>query len=685
MAYTRFSIKNAPDIELNRSPAAQVIGAHARVSSLFLTHFEHRHHLSLPSNWLPQNRPDLDGEVRWQRGTLKEHKFLHFRYDQPLGSFHPGHRAKWTAHELCHGLVGFAWHPNMTAFSHVLVARLAELLPVALWYFFDEIQLRRCPLHYLQGALFQETCVYCERLATEGPRLLEPEDELWLQRGIEFIQGELAAVARSRRFKRPLPHRFATLDLNSDAMAFTAQNLARLEDPIFRSFIEKFHGPHTGMWDHLDDLEGRLWGLSEAIKGGLSAPPLTAGSQHWIAQDVAWRLLTVSAQCEDLEAVEALEQMVDYLAEQPQDILGVTRLYSSLHEEFYIPDPDDVFALGYEIGGGFGSDIKQLTQGISSACPALEMALGADGLREQVNAFATWDLMKPQRLPIARRFAMFLKETGGGPLSDLAMYEAAINDPEPPDPWSACLMWRDAEGSLVRRAQGVEVIEVGVEIDQLMDALRSDQEEIEVTERQQFLMIVHKAGGIREICEISIEAAKALDLLNDGPIEHTLLGMNPSEFKQLIELGALTPCAWLLELPYQDSITPQSEKSITEHTPNEDTPLPDALWLEGNEKMYDQKMQKGNQNSHIPTPNLDQMTSTPSTELPPYRSVDLDAYRSVDLELDHERPPLNSFEVALRSAIAGQSDPPTPAALDISQYEDLFVFKDLDKEDADDD
>ena len=77
---------NAPLSELNRSPAAQIVAKLAADSGLFLTHFEHRHHLSFPSMWLPDNRPDLDGEVKWVGGSLKEHKYLHFRYDQPLGS-----------------------------------------------------------------------------------------------------------------------------------------------------------------------------------------------------------------------------------------------------------------------------------------------------------------------------------------------------------------------------------------------------------------------------------------------------------------------------------------------------------------------------------------------------------------------------------------------------------------------
>ena len=40
---------NVPWPELNRSPAAQVVAKLAVDSGLFLTHFEHRHHLPLPS------------------------------------------------------------------------------------------------------------------------------------------------------------------------------------------------------------------------------------------------------------------------------------------------------------------------------------------------------------------------------------------------------------------------------------------------------------------------------------------------------------------------------------------------------------------------------------------------------------------------------------------------------------
>ena len=586
MSLPRYGIINAPNEELNRSPAAQVIAQLSKHSGLFLTHFEHRHHLELPSYWIPENRPDLTGDLRWNRGVLKEHKYLHFRYDQPLGSFHPGHRAKWTAHELCHGLVGFAWNPAMTPFAHTLAARLSELLPVALWYFFDEVQLRRCPLHYLQGALFQDHCVYCDRAATQGPRLPEREDEEWVRMGIEFVRRELFTISRSRRFQRPLPHRYATLDLNSDAMAYVTQNHARMNDPLFRRFIELFHGPQTGMWADIDELEDRVWGLTEALSGGLPANPLMAGRSHWIAQDVGWRLLTVAAQCEDQEVIDHLEVMVEDLAKAPQSLHLIIQRYQAVFEDFFIPEPQEVFAVGYDLGGGWGWDDGQLLDGVASSCPQLEVAIGRESLKEQVVAFSSWDLKRPRRRPIGKRFSAFLSQTARGPISDLASYEAAIHHPDPPDPWAASLGWSLPNGDLVRRSQGVEVLQVSVEIDRFIEAIHSE-EEIDIPEREHALVIVNQAGGSRQIAEISPKAVQSLARLEEHPMSEELLGLDEEELTLLKDIGAITPCAWILHDPsYQtDSFHRRVDQRSAEGGSGDDlnmdyTLLPDAVYLE---------------------------------------------------------------------------------------------------------
>lgn len=574
---------NCPAEELHRSPAAQVVTRLAAASGLFLRHFEHRHHLTFPPQWIPRDRPDLSGETLWKNGELKEHKFLHFRYDQPLGSFHPSHRAKWTTHELCHGLVGFAWRPDMTPFAHLLVARLAELLPVALWYFFDEVQLRRCQPHYLQGALFQEHCVYCEDLARQGPRLPEAEDELFRRDGLKFIRDELAMISRSKRFGRPLPHRFATLDLNSDGMAYVAQQRLRMEDPVFRLFTELFHGPHTGMWADLEELEGRVWGLSEALSGGLPANPLSAGREHWIAQDIGWRLLALSAHCEDPEAIDRLRTLAEDLSRSPAELAPILQGYQELHEAFFIPEVDEFFAVGYplSIEGSdqvFGSDYVQLYRGVDDACPSLAKALGEEGLSEQIEAFASWDLERPQRLPIGRRFSQFLKETAEGPLAELAMYEAAIQHPDPPDPWAASLGWSFPEDELVRRSQGVEVLHLQLEISQMIEALEQGDVNQEISERPHHLLISNLPGGVRHLAEISEQSANALELLREGPLERSLLNLSDEDWDILVDASAITPCSWHIYQPEED----------LSQLIQREGPLPDAMSFTATQSVWRQ-------------------------------------------------------------------------------------------------
>jgi hypothetical protein len=545
-----YHITNAPDFELWRSPAAQMIGDLAQKSSLFLTHFEYRNHLSIPLHWMPDHRPDLDGEVRWKNGQLKEHKYLHFRYDQCLGSFHPGHRAKWTAHELCHTLVGFAWNPTMTPLMHSLVARTAELLPVALWYFFDEVQLRRCEIHEGGGTLFQEYCRDCEKLA-KSPRLFEDYDQKHIENGIKFVKDELSAVAKSRRFSKPISHLYATLDLSSDALAYVSMHHHRYQDPYFRAFLERFHGAHTGMWLDLDELEDRVVSICNHLSGGLAPNPLAGKRSDYIAQDIAWRFFTVASQCEDMEAIEALEGLVDQLADQPEDLVSIVNQYQSLCEEWTLPDPMQMFAVGYDLGNGLnlGWDVYQACEGIKSACPWTAKVLGEEGLYEQVNAFCAWDLQNPQRVPIAKRFAQFLANTASGPLSDLVHYEAGLMHPEPPDTMGISLGWTEPEGDLVKRANGTEILHLSVDIDRLIEAIQIEEEkgeEIDVPERDYHLLMINQAGGEMLVLEISKEASQALERLEAQPMAEDLLGLEQEEIDMLKRAMAIIPCHWRL-------------------------------------------------------------------------------------------------------------------------------------------
>ncbi|MEZ4431401.1 MAG: hypothetical protein R3F65_03235 [bacterium] len=247
-----FGIPNAPDVELWRSPAAARVGVLAAASGLGLSHFEFRRHLAVPDHWVPADRPDVFGEPYWQGGRLVEPKYGAFRHDDVMGSFHPGHRAKWTAHELCHRLVGHAWRPDASPLFLALGARVAELLPVVLYYFLDEAGLRRCEVH--SGPLFGLFCGACEAAAREG--MAEGVDASWFARGRAFLDAELAAVERSRRLGRPVSHRWVTLDLMSDALGYVGAHGPRLGSRVFGRFMELFPGDRTH--DSLDGIVARV-------------------------------------------------------------------------------------------------------------------------------------------------------------------------------------------------------------------------------------------------------------------------------------------------------------------------------------------------------------------------------------------------------------------------------------------
>lgn len=513
---TTFDIPGAPDHELARSSAAEAVGRLASASGLRLSHFEHRVHLPLPEPWRPLDRPDLDGAPVWQAGALVEHKYAHFRYDDPVGSFHPGHRAKWTAHELCHALVGFAWRPDAGPLFHTLAARLSELLPVALWYFFDEADLRRCPDH--DAPLFDLLCPACEVAARAARR---PErDDSWLERGRAFVDRELAAVRRSVRLGRPVGHRFATLDLRSDALAYVAAHADRLGSEEMERHVAGFHGPGSGHAESLEALEARVEALCDALCGGpTSGLALTPDPTGWAAQDVAWRLLCVRAECEG-EAREALDALVERLTDDSGALPGVVTDYCALHEDFYVPDPADLLAVGYDLPGGYGRSAAQIAAGLAQTCPETAARLG-DDLEPLAAAFVCEDA--PERAPLARRFASWLTRHDTGAVADLAAYEAAVNHPAPPDA-TADALGPDGEG--LRVADGVEVL-----------SLAHDPTHPDCPVRPTYLAVRRTSGGDTVVCELSREAADHL-----GEPER----LTEDERASLHALGVLVPARYRL-------------------------------------------------------------------------------------------------------------------------------------------
>lgn len=511
-------ILGAPPADLLRSPASRRVGDLAQRSGLLMAHYEHRHRLDLPEHWEPLDRPDLDagGRPAWRGGMLPELKYGGFRHDRLVGSFHPGHGAGWTAHELCHGLVGFAWRPDASPLFHALAARLAEVLPVALWYFLD---------------------------LAAGPSEADPDaaaDAAWIGRGEAFVAHELAAVARSARRGAPEPHRLGSLDLSSDSLAYAASHGPRLASREFARFIELFFaGPEHGLHATLEELAARTAELLAAVTGSGTAAPLQGSAARWMAQDIGWRLLTVHAETAG-EAAAGLDALAAGLAGDVTD-RGISEAitgYEALFEDFDLPPAEQVFAVGYPLPGGrFGVDRDQLADGIRSACPRALDLLGAAAAAE-VDAFIDGDARPEtwERVPVGRRFAGFLARGSAGLAADMAALESALVHAPPADAAAEALGAQGGRDARVRLRPGVQLLELAYDvIDDTLERLAAPQQ----------LAVWRAASGEVQLAELTTDAYRALDLLTDGHAHQaSSLRILHQDLEGLRASGLIVPAAW---------------------------------------------------------------------------------------------------------------------------------------------
>ena len=544
-------IPGAPAADLDRSPAARAVGELAAASELALFHFEHRLRLPLPDEWAPEDRPDLTEPPTWVAGRLPESKYQSFRHDLLLGSFHPGHRAKWTAHELCHGLVGFAWRADGTRLFHALAARLAEVVPVALWYFFDEAGLRRCEAHAGQGPLYSSFCAACEDRAARGRRPADATDDRWHREGRAFVERELAAIARSRRVGRPVAHRLVNVELCEDGLAYAGAHAGRLASEQMERYATTFFQPGEGWFDSLEALEARVVELLEHVTGGAPARPWRGGRWRWIAQDIGWRLLQVGAET-DGECGRELDGLVSALAEAPGagGVAAAVSAYTALHDEYELPAPADVFAVGYDLPGALGRAFGQVRDGIASACPG---ALTRLGLRadDAVRRFVADDGAEHRRVPVGRRFAAWLGEAGSDPeVVEVARCEAALRHLPPGDPEAAHLGGSDPASDRVRLAGGVELLRLTHDARSLLVG-DDDGWPLRPLAEPRWIALTRAPGGDLRIVELGDAAAAALRALervgSATPSEH---GLDPGAVAELAGLGLAVPCEWRLASVY---------------------------------------------------------------------------------------------------------------------------------------
>ena len=542
-------VSGGPRADFARSPAAQRIGEISSENGLFLFNFEHRAALELPHAWIDTGREEDAQCPVWVDVVLPERKYQSFRHDLQIGSFHPGHRGKWTTHELCHGLVGFAWRPDATPFFHATAGRLAELLPVALWYFFDEYRLRRCREHQGGGALFQTFCPRCEAAAEEGWR--EWDSDRWIRGGIGYFQKELDRLDASLREGRPIANRWFQIDLSSDGLAYAMGHRRRLASDAMHRFAEQFLVEGGGYFADLEGLRARVVEVARGVLLGDPVVPWAASAEEarhrWMVQDLAWRLLQVRAETAG-EAAVALDRLIDDLA-VTGSISDAIAAYVELHQAVFLPRPEVVFAVGYPLETGFGRGRVQVLEGLQSVCPLCVEAFEDAGV-DPVAGFLDWD--PSRRVPLAIRWADWLSFSHPE-MADLARYEQALQVSKS-DLVGAALGTKGAD-ERVRLAYGAHVLVVSTDIVAVAESLDAgslqgfavdgvvclrDEGGAAPPPDPHALIVARDASSDVVLADIEVETAAALMALGEGG----LLSLPHGERNALLHLGLIVPVAW---------------------------------------------------------------------------------------------------------------------------------------------
>jgi hypothetical protein len=558
--------EGAPTADYRRSPAAARVGRFAAQSGLRLFHYEQREQFDLPMDWLPAGLSDEDALApEWDRGILAERKYQSFRHDQIIGGFNPGHRGKWSTHELCHGLVGFGYRPDPSPLFIATAGRLAELVPVVLWYFLDEIGLQRCPVHQGGGPLFRAYCADCEEVAgSTVPCSIGAEKRLG--EAASFMDRELAAIARSRISGRPVPHQWATINLCSDGLAYAHAHGGRLRSKAFQEYAERFLFPGGGSSETLDQLEDRVREVFLAIAGEQEtlspwAPSRAHGRLRWQAQDLGWRL-TMAAQGQEGAVKNALEQLLERLSRLCRSTADREQAFSELEESWGVALEElgqldellgagsaaSVAAVGYPMGP-FGRSIPLVLEGLCSATPLTMQLLEDAENTELVRDFVVAE--QARREPLVSRWVAYLSAAGPPLLAALARYERALLEVSPSTDVGLLGLWGGGKARLGKSYQllalGWNSVEIAARVDSGAYFGLEDAQGLRVVDEYgkepepdpTVLLLGYEPGG--ELIVADIDEGLA-DTLRSGVVE----GLPEETLAWLTEIGAIEPEEWPL-------------------------------------------------------------------------------------------------------------------------------------------
>jgi len=503
---------------------ARIFGL-AEAAGVGLSHFEY--HVALPDPWAPEARPDLGEVGGWSNGVLVETKFRHFRLDRPLGSFHPGQRGKWTAHELCHQLVGFAWWPGMSRLHVATMARLAEALPVALWYFFDDAGRARCPEHAGVDAFSEPFCRACERLAGAGPAD-DPHGAARIDAGRAFLCREIDGALRGLAEGRVIHTPWNSIDLASDGLAWSSAHGARLQGAAFAEWMEAFRGWGSGWRRSIDELVAGIDALAGHLAGG--APPVVplCAPAERAAADLAWRFLVIrrALATRNRKGRDFLDRVLLRLKDG-EPAANVAAAYAEAPRG--LPSQEVACAVGYALGPGstLGLGFEQVAQGIESALPATVASLRRRGqLAEAQARFFAAD--RAVRRPLARRFAESLP--GGVVEAELASLEAALADPGPAPLATLALAPDVHDATPLRLGAGVEIVETEHDVVPMLQGF-------DAVPGPAAALVVRGADGLPRLVPLSAWAARHCERMWAGQVA-PVPPDDGGERRVLVELGA---------------------------------------------------------------------------------------------------------------------------------------------------
>ncbi len=348
--------------DYHRSTVAKRIFSLAGDNQLIFAHYEYRWPIPVPESWISERDRHSQGEVHWKNGVLSELKYQSFRHDSVVCNFHPGQSSKWGAHELCHKLVGYAWKKDGDLLFHTLAAWAAEVLPVTVYYFWDEIDCQKCSSHKDFSISPMTFCAACERFSNTTPNKRQD----LVRAGWNFLNTQLQAIEASMKSNRLVTAPFMGLDLADDAYYYSLSQYPRMNSVTYQEYMEHMVPPQI----YCSTIETFLQRIRLVAKAIMEEIPLSnygLTRMDWMSLDVGFRALELSENMEETLQPQFLDHLSTYMT--TKDISGFAAAYAELSEEFHLPTVEEFFGVGYNLHPNYGYHHQQVKDGIESLIP----------------------------------------------------------------------------------------------------------------------------------------------------------------------------------------------------------------------------------------------------------------------------------------------------------------------------